>query len=159
MATALGTQSSAATIPIDLECVKKMDVIEDVTDFVIPTCATIPLEGAIVRLVIVVVALGILYNMDISTQQFVTFIFMLSITAVAAPGIPGGVAMAATGLMYSTLGFDDEMIALMLAVSVSFEGISTATSVSGDGAVAIIVDAIDKRFKKTRKDESYPIAE
>lgn len=153
LATAFGTQSSAATIPVTLECVRKMKVHEDVADFVVPMCATVQLAGAMVRLVTLAVAVAILYSLDVAMSNYITFIFMLSITAVAAPGVPGGVVMACIGLMQGTLGFNDDMIALMIATSVATEGISTATSVSGDGAVAVIINSIENRLilKKEHK--------
>lgn len=150
LATAFGTQSSAATIPVTLECVRKMQVHEDVADFVVPMCATVQLAGAMVRLVTLAVAVAILYSLDVPFSSYITFIFMLSITAVAAPGVPGGVVMACIGLMQGTLGFSDEMIALMIATSVATEGISTATSVSGDGAVAVIINAIESRLHRKK---------
>lgn len=143
---AFGTQSSAATIPITLDGVRKMGVAEDVGSFVVPMCATVHLAGAIVKLIICAIAIAIIYNLDIPIQSFVSFILMLTITVVAAPGIPGGVVMASIGLMQSELGFDSAMIGLMIATSIAMEGISTATSVSGDGAIAVIVDEIEKKI-------------
>ena len=68
------------------------------------------------------------------------FIFMLGITMVAAPGVPGGAIMAATGLLSSMLGFDDAQVGLMIATYIALDSFGTATNVTGDGAIALIID-------------------
>ena len=84
-------------------------------------------------------------GLGVSAVQWAGFIFMLGITMVAAPGVPGGAIMAATGLLSSMLGFDEKQVGLMIATYIAMDSFGTATNVTGDGAVAVIVDAIDRR--------------
>lgn len=140
--TALGTQSSAATIPVTLEQVKKNGVSESVAGFVVPLCATIHLSGSILKIVSCALALMIMQGMSYDFSMFAGFIFMLAVTMVAAPGVPGGAIMAALGVLQSILGFDETSQALMIALYIAMDSFGTACNVTGDGALALIVDKI-----------------
>ena len=142
--TALGTQSSAATIPVTLEQTLKNGVSEKIAGFVIPLCATIHLSGSIMKITACAMALMILEGRPIDFTLFVGFIFMLGITMVAAPGVPGGAIMAAVGILQTMLGFNEEMIGLMIALYIAMDSFGTACNVTGDGAIALIIDKITK---------------
>ena len=140
--TALGTSSSAATIPVTLRQTRKNGVSDAVSSFTIPLCATIHLAGSTSKIFAFAFAIVYTQGMAITTTQWVGFIFMLGITMVAAPGVPGGAIMAATGILQSMLGFDDSAVALMLATYIALDSFGTATNVTGDGAIAIIMDRL-----------------
>ncbi|MCM1052262.1 MAG: dicarboxylate/amino acid:cation symporter [Paenibacillus sp.] len=140
--TALGTQSSAATIPVTLRQAIKMGVREDVAGFVIPLCATIHLSGSTLKIVACALAIMIMHGQPHDLALFLHFIAMLGITMVAAPGIPGGAIMASLGLLQSILGFDQETVALMIALYIAMDSFGTACNVTGDGAIAAIVDRV-----------------
>ena len=150
--TALGTQSSAATIPVTLEQTEKNGVSKDVAGFVIPLCATIHLSGSTMKIVACALALMIMQGMSFDFGTFAGFIFMLGITMVAAPGVPGGAIMASLGVLQSILGFDESAQALMIALYIAMDSFGTACNVTGDGAIALIIDKIAKITKvKTTK--------
>ncbi len=138
--TALGTQSSAATIPVTLEQTKKNGVSADIASFVIPLCATIHLSGSTLKIVACALALMMMQGMPYDFPLFAGFIFMLGITMVAAPGVPGGAIMAALGILQSMLGFDESAQALMIALYIAMDSFGTACNVTGDGAIALIID-------------------
>ncbi len=138
--TALGTQSSAATIPVTLEQSRKNGVSEDVAGFVIPLCSTIHMSGSTLKIVACALALMIMQGTPYDFGMFFGFICMLGITMVAAPGVPGGAIMAALGLLQSMLGFDQEAQALMIALYIAMDSFGTACNVTGDGAIALIID-------------------
>lgn len=140
--TALGTQSSAATIPVTLKQTIKMGVSEDVAGFTVPLCATIHMSGSTLKIVACALALMIMQGLPYSVGDFAQFIAMLGITIIAAPGIPGGAIMASLGLLSSVLGFSDAQNALMIALYISMDSFGTACNVTGDGALAAIVDRI-----------------
>ncbi|SHJ40644.1 cation:dicarboxylate symporter family transporter [Hespellia stercorisuis] len=143
--TALGTQSSAATIPINLESAKNNGVSNDIADFVIPLCATIHLAGDTICLVIGSMGIMIASGITPTLGTFAPFILMLGVTMVAAPGVPGGGVMAALGLIESMLGFTDGMQELIIALHFSQDSFGTATNITGDQAIAFMVDKIDER--------------
>ena len=143
--TALGTQSSAATIPVTLEQTRKNGVSEEVAGFAIPLCATIHMSGSTLKIVACALALMIMQGMPYDFGMFFGFICMLGITMVAAPGVPGGAIMASLGLLQSMLGFDQEAQALMIALYIAMDSFGTACNVPGDVAIALIVDRITGR--------------
>lgn len=140
--TALGTQSSAATIPVTLEQTKKNGVSEETAGFTVPLCATIHMAGSTLKITACALALMIMQGMPYDFGMFFGFICMLGITMVAAPGVPGGAIMASLGLLQSMLGFDNEAQALMIALYIAMDSFGTACNVTGDGAIAIIVDRL-----------------
>lgn len=140
--TALGTQSSAATIPVTLAQAKKNGVSEDIAGFTIPLCSTIHMSGSTLKIVACALALMIMQGMPYNFGMFAGFICMLGITMVAAPGVPGGAIMAALGLLQSMLGFDQEAQALMIALYIAMDSFGTACNVTGDGAIALIIDKL-----------------
>ena len=140
--TALGTSSSAATIPVTLRQTRKNGVSDAVSSFTVPLCATIHLAGSTSKIFAFAFAIVYTQGMTVTTAQWVGFIFMLGITMVAAPGVPGGAIMAATGILQSMLGFDDSAVALMIATYIALDSFGTATNVTGDGAIAIIMDRV-----------------
>ena len=147
--TAIGTQSSAATIPVTLEATGKNGISDDVKDFVIPLCANIHLAGDMITLTLG--AMGILYlfspvGATIPLALGIQYVLLLGVAMVAAPGIPGGGVMTALGLLGSLLGMTSPQQALMIALHFSQDSFGTATNVTGDGAIAIIVDERNKRI-------------
>lgn len=138
--TAVGTQSSAATIPVTLAQTKKNGVSEKIADFSIPLCATIHLSGSTITLTSCALALMTIYGMPHDFNILFGFILMLGITMIAAPGVPGGAVMAALGLLGSMLGFDQDLLSLMIALYLTQDSFGTACNVTGDGAIAIIVN-------------------
>lgn len=145
--TALGTQSSAATIPVTLRQSLKMGVDESVASFVIPLCATIHLSGSTLKIVACALAIMIMENIPYDLGLMMGFIAMLAITMVAAPGIPGGAIMASLGVLQMILGFSESQCALMIALYIAMDSFGTACNVTGDGAIAIIIN----RFFPSKK--------
>lgn len=137
--TALGTQSSAATIPVTLKQTIAMGVDKDTAGFTVPLCATIHMSGSTLKLVSCALALMIATEMPYDIAMFAGFIAMLGITIVAAPGVPGGAVMAALGLFTSMLGFGEAECALMIALYIAMDSFGTACNVTGDGAISIII--------------------
>ncbi len=140
--TALGTQSSAATIPVTLVQTKKNGVQDEIAEFVIPLCATIHLSGSTITLVSCSMATMMLNNMTTNFSIMFPFILMLGITMVAAPGVPGGAVMAALGILESMLGFPQALLSLMIALYIAQDSFGTATNVTGDCAIALMVNRI-----------------
>lgn len=142
--TALGTQSSAATIPVTLKQTLKNGTSEKIAGFVIPLCATIHLSGSVMKITACAIAIMILQGMPFTFTLFSGFILMLGIAMVAAPGVPGGAIMAAIGILQSMLGFNEEMIGLMIVLYIAMDSFGTACNVTGDGAIALVVNRITR---------------
>ena len=138
--TALGTSSSAATIPVTLKQTEKNGVSSAIAGFVVPLCATIHLSGSMLKIVACAVALMLMEGMPFDFGAFLGFILMLGVMMVAAPGVPGGAIMAALGVLSSMLGFGQSEQALMIALYITMDNFGTACNVTGDGAIAIVMD-------------------
>lgn len=143
--TALGTSSSAATIPVTLSCTRKCGVSEPVSNFSVPLCATIHMPGSMMKITACAITIMMLQGMPFSFDLILGFIMLESITAVAAPGVPGGVIMASLGVLSSVFGFDETGLALIVTLYIVMDSFGTACNVMSDGALALIVD---KTFKK-----------
>ena len=142
--TALGTQSSAATIPVTLKQARLTGASKKVTDFTVPLFATIHLSGSAITLISCSIWVMLLNGQEVALSTYIPFIFMLGLTMIAAPGVPGGAVMAALGLLDTMLGFNGAMLGLMIALYIAQDSFGTATNVTGDGALAIIVDKFSK---------------
>lgn len=140
--TALGTSSSAATIPVTLKQTKENGVDEGIAGFVVPLCATIHLSGSTLKITSCAIALMMMQGLQVDFLQMTGFILMLGITMVAAPGVPGGAIMAALGILESLLGFDASQQAMMITLYVAMDSFGTACNVTGDGAIALIMNKI-----------------
>lgn len=149
--TALGTQSSAATIPVTLEQTRRNGVSEEIAGFTVPLCATIHMSGSTLKIVACALAIMMMNGMHYDMGMFAGFILLLGITMVAAPGVPGGAIMASLGLLQSMLGFDQEAQALMIALYIAMDSFGTACNVTGDGAIAVIIDRLMIKQKKNLK--------
>jgi len=150
--TALGTSSSAATIPVTLRQAKKNGVSDEIASFCIPLCATIHLSGSMMKITCCALTVCLISGLPHDLPLFLHFIMILGVCMVAAPGVPGGAVMAALGPLAGILGFDPEAQALIIALYIAMDSFGTACNVTGDGALAIIID----RLHKSSKDEINP---
>lgn len=141
--TAIGTQSSAATIPVTLNQTYKIGVKKDIADFVVPLCATIHLSGSTITLLSCSMAIMMLNGQTVSFMAMLPFILMLGVTMVAAPGVPGGAVMAALGILETMLGFSQPMLSLMIALYIAQDSFGTACNITGDAAIAVVVNKIN----------------
>lgn len=148
--TALGTMSSAATLPVALQCAAQSKTLDPkIRDFTIPICSNTHLCGSVLTEVFFVMVVSqILYGQLPSLTSMITFILLLGIFAIAAPGVPGGTVVASLGLIISVLGFNDAGTALMLSIFALQDSFGTACNVTGDGAIALMVTGIFKRVPK-----------
>ena len=142
--TALGTSSSAATIPVTLKQTKKNGVNDEIASFCVPLCATIHLSGSMMKITCCALTVCLIGGLPHDLPIFLHFIVLLAICMVAAPGVPGGAVMAALGPMAGILGFDPEAQALMIALYIAMDSFGTACNVTGDGALAVIIDKLHK---------------
>lgn len=138
--TALGTSSSAATIPVTLEQTRKNGVSEDIAGFTVPLCATIHMSGSMMKITACALTVCLMSGLPHNFGLFLNFMLVLAVCMVAGPGVPGGAIMAALGPLASILGFDAEQQALMIALYIAMDSFGTACNVTGDGAIALVID-------------------
>lgn len=134
--------SSSAVIPVTLAGTLKSGVRKEIAEFTVPLCSTVHMCGSTIKLATTSVAVMYMSGMQIDFALFANFVLLQGISAVAAPGVMGGVLMASIGLLESVLGFSPEQSALMMTIYLALDGYGPACNVSGDGAVTIIIDKI-----------------
>lgn len=149
--TALGTQSSAATIPVNLECAANDGVCEQIRNFVVPLCANIHMAGSMITITACATAVCLMNQLPISLATVIPFIMTLGIAMVASPGAPGGSIMTALPFLYMVFGPEagdpnGPICAIMVALYITQDSFGTACNVSGDNAIGVIVDTIYKKF-------------
>lgn len=142
---ALGTSSSAATIPVTLRQVKKNGVSDDVASFCVPLCATIHLSGSMMKITCCALTVCLIGGLPHDLPLFLHFIMLLGVCMVAAPGVPGGAVMAALGPLAGILGFSPDAQALIIALYIAMDSFGTACNVTGDGALAVIIDRLHQK--------------
>lgn len=144
--TAIGTQSSAATIPVNVECARKNGVSKEIREFVVPLCATIHLAGSIITITSCVTAVLLIYDLPHGISLMATFIATLGVAMVAAPGAPGGAIMSALPFL-TLVGIDPTgtMGQLLITLYLTQDSFGTAANVSGDNALAILVEVFQKK--------------
>ncbi len=150
--TAVGTMSSAATLPVALKCARKSDALDrDIVDFAIPLGANIHLCGSVLTETFFVMGISYLLLGELPPlSSMLVFIVLLGIFAVGAPGVPGGTVAASVGIVYSVLGLDNTAFGLLMAIFALQDSFGTACNVTGDGALALILQGI---FKKKKEEE------
>ena len=150
-ATAIGTQSSAATIPVNLECAEKDGIREEIRNFVVPLCANIHMAGSMITITACATAVCLMYQLPISLATVVPFIMTLGIAMVASPGAPGGSIMTALPFLYMVFGAEagdvnGPICAIMVALYITQDSFGTACNVSGDNAIGVMVNTIYEKF-------------
>ena len=149
--TAIGTQSSAATIPVNLECAKNDGVSEEIRNFVVPLCANIHMAGSMITIVACATAVCLMNGIPIGLHTVVPFVMTLGVAMVASPGAPGGSIMTALPFLYMIFGKDlgntnGPICALMVALYITQDSFGTACNVSGDNAIGVVVESIYQKF-------------
>ena len=149
--TAIGTQSSAATIPVNLECARKDGILAEIRNFVVPLCANIHMAGSMITITACATAVCLMYKLPISLSIVIPFIMTLGIAMVASPGAPGGSIMTALPFLYMVFGTEagdvnGPICAIMVALYITQDSFGTACNVSGDNAIGTIVDTIYRKF-------------
>ena len=150
-ATAIGTQSSAATIPVNLECAEKDGILEEIRNFVVPLCANIHMAGSMITITACATAVCLMNQIPISLSTVIPFIMTLGIAMVASPGAPGGSIMTALPFLYMVFGVEagdvnGPICAIMVALYITQDSFGTACNVSGDNAIGTIVNTIYQKF-------------
>jgi len=145
--TGFGCCSSAATIPVTLRQTLRNGVSEETAGLVVPLCANVHLAGSMMNMVVYSIGLMTMAGEPVSIAAFTEFILMISVVAVASPGVPGGVVLASATIAETVLGFSPERYAIIIAIYMALDGMGTACNLTGDGALAIIAD----KFKVSRR--------
>lgn len=149
--TSLATQSSVAAIPVSIKCAENNGVSKKISNFILPLCSAIHLTGSAISITANVIAVMLMSGAEISFSKILSFVLLLGIIMIAAPGVPCGAIFAILPILENSLGFDQNMLGLIVALHIAQDGFGTACNVTGDGAIALIVEKINSKcFEKSK---------
>lgn len=143
--------SSAAVIPVTSECTRKNGVCEDIINFTIPLCSNVHMCGSTIKLAATAIAVAYITGVPIPFALYLNFVLMQAVATVASPGVMGGVLMASVGLLESIMGFTAEQTALLMAIYLALDGYGPACNVTGDGAIALIIDKVFGKDNQSKR--------
>jgi len=143
--------SSAAVIPVTSECTRKNGVREDIINFTIPLCSNVHMCGSTIKLAATAIAVAYITGTPIPFALYLNFVLMQAVATVASPGVMGGVLMASVGLLESIMGFTAEQTALLMAIYLALDGYGPACNVTGDGAIALIIDKVFGKDNQSKR--------
>jgi Na+/H+-dicarboxylate symporter len=153
--SAMGTQSSAATIPVNLRCAESDGVSPEIRNFVIPLCANIHMAGSMITITCCVTAVLLIFGMPSKLGVIVPFIMTLGIAMVASPGAPGGSIMTALPFLPIVgIASDSAIASLLIALYITQDSFGTACNVSGDNSISVIVETLYRKFIKDKSQEA-----
>ena len=121
-------------------CARKNGIEDSIVDFTIPLCSNVHMCGSTIKLATTAVAVAYITGTPIPVALYLNFILLQAIATVASPGVMGGVLMASLGFLESIFGFSQEQIALVMTIYLALDGYGPACNVTGDGAIALIMN-------------------
>lgn len=138
---AFTTSSSAATLPLNMETVEqKLGISNRVTSFVLPMGMTINMDGTSLYQAVAAVFIAQVLGIDLTFVQLLTIVATTTISSIGTPGVPGG-SVVILIMVLSSVGIPPEGLALILGLDRPLDMLRTVVNVTGDAAVASIVDA------------------
>lgn len=138
---AFTTSSSAATLPLNMETVeRKLGVSQRVTSFVLPMGMTINMDGTSLYQAVAAVFIAQVLGIELTWVQLLTIVVTTTLSSIGTPGIPGG-AVVILIVVLSSVGIPPEGLALILGLDRPLDMLRTVVNVTGDAAVASMVDA------------------
>lgn len=137
--TALGTCSSMATMPVNLEAAPQMGVRREVGSLVIPVGAVIHKDGSVIGAVAKALFAISLFRLDLTPGVLAATVAIAILAAVVVSAIPTG-GMTAEMVILSVFGFGPEALPLLAIISVIIDPLATLLNATGDNAAALLVN-------------------
>jgi proton glutamate symport protein len=142
---AFTTSSSAATLPVTIkQCTTKLGISEGVANFVLPVGVTINMNGSSFYQAVSAVFIAQVFGLELTIAQQLTIVLTATLASIGAPGVPGG-AVIMLVIVLGSVGIPAEGLALILGIERPLDMIRTVANVTGDAAVATIVEASESR--------------
>lgn len=137
---AFTTSSSAATLPVTLECVEdNLKVDKRMSSFVLPIGATVNMDGTSLYQAVAVVFLAQMHMVDLSLGQQLTVVFTATLASIGSAAIPSaGIVMLMVVL--SSVGLNPAWIGIILPVDRILDMLRTVVNVTGDASISVIID-------------------
>lgn len=142
-ATALGTCSSAASIPVNIECSKKIGVPEDVAETAIPLGTSFHKDGSIIGSVFKIMFLVCLFGMNVSTGTGILGILAIAlVSTLLVTAVPIGGGTISEMLIITMLGCPTAALPILTIIATIIDAPATMLNVVGDTASSMMISKI-----------------
>jgi len=146
---AFSTSSSAATLPVTMQCVENYGVKKSIYSFVLPLGATVNMDGTALYQGVAAVFISQVYGMDLTLIQQLTILITAIMASIGTAPVPGvGIIMLV--MILNSVGIPTEGIALILGVDRILDMARTVPNIIGDSTVSVIINNLEeKRLAKS----------
>ena len=152
---AFSTSSSAATLPVTLkQCIEKLKISPGVANFVLPIGVTINMNGTSFYQAVSAVFIAQVFGLDLTLSQQLTIVLTATLASIGTPGVPGG-GIIMLVIVLSAAGIPAEGLALIIGIERPLDMIRTVANITGDAAVATIVNSSEDRISAPYNDKMY----
>ena len=141
---AFSTSSSAATLPVTIECVNdNLKVPEEVTDFVLPIGATVNMDGTSLYQAVAVIFLAQYHDVDLDLMQQLGIVATATLASIGAAAVPSA-GLIMLMIVLDSIGLNPLWVALVLPVDRILDMCRTVINVTSDAAVSAIIAKSEK---------------
>ena len=142
---AFSTSSSAATLPVTLECVnKKLKVDKEISSFVLPIGATVNMDGTSIYQAVAAVFIAQAFGIDLSLTSQLGIILTATLASIGTAAVPSaGIVMLV--IVLSQAGIPEAGLALVFAIDRPLDMCRTVVNVTGDASISLIISKSIKR--------------
>lgn len=145
MFLAFSTSSSAATLPVTIECVENnLKVPKKVTDFVLPIGATVNMDGTSLYQAVAVIFLAQYHDVDLNLMQQIGIIGTATLASIGAAAVPSA-GLIMLMIVLSSVGLNPLWVALVLPVDRILDMCRTTINVTSDATVSAIVAKLEQK--------------
>ena len=144
MITAFTTTSSNATLPVNMECCKKLGAEQEVASFVLPLGATINMDGTAIYQAVATVFIACCYGLTLSLADMAMVVLTATLASVGTAGVSGA-GMIMLAMVLETVGLPVEGIAIIAGIDKIFDMGRTTLNITGDASCAIWISKLEQK--------------
>ena len=141
---AFSSASSVGTLPLNMECTKKLGVPKEISSFVLPLGATINMDGTAIYQGVCAVFIAACYGIDLTLAQMVSIVLTATLASIGTAGVPGA-GMVMLAMVLTSVGLPVDGIALVAGVDRIFDMGRTTLNITGDASCTVIVSNLMKK--------------
>lgn len=149
MIFAFSSASSVGTLPINLECSRKLGASDEISSFVLPLGATINMDGTAIYQGVCAIFIAACYGIQLTFPQMLTIVLTATLASIGTAGVPGA-GMVMLAMVLTAVGLPVDGIALVAGVDRIFDMGRTVVNITGDASCAIIVTNLEKKAAALR---------
>ncbi|MCR5290377.1 MAG: dicarboxylate/amino acid:cation symporter [Treponema sp.] len=150
IAFAFSSASSVGTLPLNMDCTRKLGVPKEISSFVLPLGATINMDGTAIYQGVCAIFIAACYGINLTFGQMVTIVLTATLASVGTAGVPGA-GMVMLAMVLASVGLPIDGIALVAGVDRIFDMGRTTLNITGDASCSVIVSNILKKREQKKQ--------